>query len=89
MENDEIGYLMVYTKFEDDLWYITKNNKGEWKRSNKSYGNDVALMHKITPCLKTLSEDKDWLKQNQNSSLGKLLFKNGYLNLENSMKILI
>ena len=38
----------------------------------------------MSSCIKLIKSqcvDKEWLKQKQNSSLGKLLFKNEYLDL--------
>ena len=48
-------------------------------QNHANYGNNSTLMSRCIKLLKTLCIDNDWLKQNQNSPLGKLLFKNGYL----------
>ena len=63
------------------MYLITPFPYGSWRSSLSNYGNNSTLMSRCIKLLKTLCIDDDWLKQNQNSSLGKLLFKNGYLDL--------
>jgi phage/plasmid-associated DNA primase len=62
-------YLYVATLDKDGNTIISKT---------KSYGNTENLRNKIYSSLKTLCHDDNWLKEKQYSSLGKLLFKNGY-----------
>jgi len=74
-----IDHQSVFTKYVKELtvWYYDEY-KDEYKKTNKSYGNTVSLMKNIPPLLSTLCQNNYWLKQNANSSLGKILFDNGY-----------
>jgi hypothetical protein len=47
-------------------------------QTNRSYGNTLTLMEKLPTLIKTLCRNDNWLKEKQFSSLGKLLFMNGY-----------
>jgi hypothetical protein len=82
--DNENTYYSILTKYENYIWYITKNKAGEWVRSNKSYGNDISLMKKCIPLLKTLCVDNEWYKRTCLTSKGKLLFKNGIYDLHNN-----
>jgi hypothetical protein len=56
-----------------------ESHNREWYTSeNRSYGNTSTLLDKIVTFMKTLNVNDDWLKQSQSSSLGKILFENGY-----------
>lgn len=69
----------IIKSFSDDLRVvITSLGTGEKYLSNKSYGNTASLMEKILPFIKTLCINDNWLKQKQYTSLGKILFDNGY-----------
>ena len=76
--DDKNIHNTIITQFKDD--YLTYKDEC-WIRTRKSYGANRALISSCIKLLKTQCIDNEWLKQNQNSSLGKLLFKNGYLNL--------
>lgn len=77
--DDKSVFNTVIRMFSDDLRVvITSLNTGEKYLSNKSYGNTLSLMEKIIPFIKTLCKNDDWLRQNQYTSLGKILFDNGY-----------
>jgi phage/plasmid-associated DNA primase len=62
-------YLFVATLDKDSNPIISKI---------KSYGNTESLRNKLHSYIKTLCCDDNWMKEKQYSSLGKLLFKNGY-----------
>jgi phage/plasmid-associated DNA primase len=62
-------YLHVATLDKENNPIISKT---------KSYGNTETLRNKIYSALKTLCRDDNWMKEKQYSSIGKLLFKNGY-----------
>ena len=78
--DDENIHHTIITQFKEDLYYLTYKDEC-WVRTRKSYGSNSALMSSCIKLLKTQCTDNEWFKQNQNTSLGKLLFKNGYLNL--------
>lgn len=74
----------IIIRFSDDLHVATiEKKKGDEKgvvvvSPTRSYGNTENLRNKMYSGLAALSRDDDWLKQNQLSSLKKLLFRNGY-----------
>ena len=83
---DEINHLKVIGKYPDEL-VVLKEIKGKeggisYEKTTKSYGKNTRLMKQIIPQIKTLCMDDAWLENGENSSLGKLLFTNGYLNLK-------
>ena len=79
--DDKTSYYNIIKKYENELTLLTQTQDG-WKRSSKSYGNTLSLMEKIPVLIKTLCGNDNWLKQKQYSSLGKLLFNNGYFDLK-------
>lgn len=66
--------------FYHDVLLLDPLNKGN---SNKSYGTDSSLIPKLIPFIKASSEDRTWLRRTDDSSLGLLLFKNGYYDMKN------
>jgi len=82
--NNKTAYLKIITKYERYLRIMVFDTLTKiWMTSQtKSYGNCTGLMDKIIPLLKTLNVNNDWLKQKQYSSLGKLLFENGYFDFK-------
>ena len=84
--SDDIQYKKIIMSMSGDLRLINSDLKGNKYLSTKSYGSTKSLMD-ILPCLiKTLCVNDDWLKQKECSSLGKLLFNNGYLDFKNGFK---
>lgn len=81
--NNKTTYLKIISKYEMYVHLMVLNDKGEWVKSEfKSYGNSMSHMEKVIPLIKTLNINNDWLTQKQYSSLGKLLFENGYFDLK-------
>ena len=81
--DDHVLYKTIIMSLTDDLRIITTDKNGEPYLSNKSYGSCKTSMEKLPCLIKTLCKNDDWLKQKECSSLGKLLFNNGYLDLKN------
>lgn len=54
-------------------------------KTNKSYGNTLSLMQKLPELIKTLCTNNNWLDEMQYTSLGKILFNNGYYDFKQSM----
>jgi hypothetical protein len=77
--NDKTSYINIIKLHTEYLhtMYVDKNNKLVRNGTN-SYGSSSSLMEKMIPLLKTMNMNDDWLKQKQSSSLGKILFHNGY-----------
>jgi hypothetical protein len=61
--------------------FLHQSNASE-ERSKKSYGNTTRLMTCVFDFLKTECIDDNWLNLYESSSLGYLLFKNGYLDMK-------
>ena len=74
---DKTTYYKIIQKFKDKLFILTLKD-GEKVKTNKSYGNTLNLMEKIPTLIKTRCVNNNWLKEKQESSLGKILFNNGY-----------
>lgn len=73
--NDKISYFKVIKTLNEFLYTETANPK---IISKISYGNTLCLMERIIVLIKTLCVNNDWLNQKSSSSLGKILFNNGY-----------
>ena len=76
----DIVVINKIIKNHADKLYIC-DERGKVSKT-KSYGNTVPLMKRIPEFMKTLCVNDNWLKEKQNSSLGKLLFNNGYYDLK-------
>ena len=76
--NDTISHLKIIQLFSEKIHLLIKDGDGEIVRTNKSYGNTLNLMEIIPTLLKTMCRNDNWMKQKQYSSLGKILFENGY-----------
>lgn len=76
---DTMVHFKVISEYEDFLYVA--NDKGSVS-STKSYGNTGMLAKKVIEMIKTLCIDNNWLRNNENSSLGKLLFNNGYYDMK-------
>lgn len=69
----------VVIKHSDHLYQAHYDGEGKAVVSKtKSYGNTEQLRNRIYSSLFTLCKNDDWLDETQNTSLGKLLFMNGY-----------
>ena len=80
-ETGKTAYYTIIRKFEKELTILIPTPDG-WKATQKSYGNTLSYMEKIPPLIKTLCCNDNWLKQSQYTSLGKILFNNGYFDLK-------
>ena len=69
----------IHTEVYDEKKQIYVKNR------RISYGNTISYMEKMIPLMKTMNVNNDWLKQQQSSSLGKLLFKNGYYDFKTGL----
>jgi hypothetical protein len=83
--SDDIQYKKIIMAMSEDLRLI-KIMMGKPYLSNESYGSKKSLMDVLPSLIKTLCVNDDWLKQKECSSLGKLLFNNGYLDLKNGFE---
>lgn len=73
----------IIIRFSDKLHLLGKDGDKIVKTA-KSYGNTLTLMQRIPPLIKTLCTNNNWLDEMQYSSLGKILFNNGYYNFTES-----
>jgi len=81
-KNDRNTHNLIVSRFTDQLWVGVKNKSDILEASKvKSYGNTSTLFIQMIEKLKTLCIDDYWLKKTNSSSLGKLLFMNGYFDM--------
>jgi hypothetical protein len=78
---DETVIFKIINRFENKLHLLSYDKNGEVKISTKSYGNTSTLKKHLIVELKTLCINDNWLTESQFSSLGKLLFSNGYYDM--------
>lgn len=74
----ETAHYRVIMTMADKLFILTTDKEGNAVRTKNSYGNSEGLMRKLPKIIKTLCEDNNWIDVKQYSSLGKILFTNGY-----------
>lgn len=79
--SDEQTQFKIIHQFEDKLNLLTINKKNKLVIGKKGYGNSTNLQRTMIPQLKMLCINNDWLRDSENTSLKKLLFLNGYLDL--------
>ena len=80
-DNKNVHYSIL-SELKDHLHLITWNDKEcQWKQNTKGYGNDSVLIKKMMPFLQSMCIDDHWLSRKATSSLGFLLFKNGYIDM--------
>jgi len=77
-DNSQTSHFRVISTLVDKLFILTNDKDGNAIRTKNSYGNSEGLMKKIPIFIKTLCEDNNWIDIQQYSSLGKILFTNGY-----------
>jgi len=72
-ESELTSYRSVITRFEPHLRLPSEDGK-----KSKSYGSCLRLMDTVPQLIRTLCVDNNWLTRVRSSSLGKVLFTNGY-----------
>ena len=80
-ESEEIIFRII-SRFNDHLYVLTKTNDDTIKKTTKGYGNSTVLQRQMLPQLKTLCINNEWVTKSQFSSIGKLLYQNGYLDMK-------
>jgi hypothetical protein len=70
----------IIGRFTDSLYLMIKTAEG-MEKSAKSYGNTTVLQKYMIEQLKTLCINDTWFDTTRDSSIGKLLFTNGYMDL--------
>lgn len=88
--NNDTAYLNIIKQHSQFLHTMTlkhgKDGVDRWvKCPHKSYGNTLTNMMKLIPLLKTMNINDNWISQNQSSSLGKILFYNGYYDFKQGL----
>ena len=71
----------IISRFDEHLYLLTTNNNNEVKKTTRGYGNSTGLQRQMLPQIKQLCINNSWLTNTDISSLQKLLFKNGYLDM--------
>jgi hypothetical protein len=82
--NDTVVHNKIIISLKNNLFVLLKNNQGGILVTTTSYGNNLTLMNKIAPILKTMCINNDWITDMENTSLGKILFANGIYNFKTS-----
>ena len=77
-DTTETAHFRVIMSLCDDLFVLTEDKDGVVKKTKNSYGNTEVLMRKLPKLIKTKCENNNWIEVQQYSSLGKILFTNGY-----------
>jgi len=89
--NNDTAYLNIIKQHERFLYLMVqipckKSGQLVWIKSDtRSYGNTLTNMMKLIPLLKTMNINDNWISQNQSSSLGKILFYNGYYDFKKGL----
>jgi hypothetical protein len=75
----------IIGEFESSLYLLMPDKDGKLVKTStsKSYGSNTRMQNDMIVQLKSLEEcnNDNWMKETQDSSLGKLLFNNGYMDL--------
>ncbi len=80
--SDEQLHMKIICSLEKFLYVLIPTaDEDVFKIGKKGYGNSTTLQRQMIPLLKTLCIDNDWLRNKEGSSLKKLLFLDGYLNM--------
>jgi hypothetical protein len=77
-DTSETSHYRVIMSLSDKLFVLTNDKDGNPVRTKNSYGNSEGLMKRLPKIIKTMCEDNNWIDVKQYSSLGKILFTNGY-----------
>lgn len=80
-DKEEVIFKII-SRYTNLLYLLTTNSKGEVKVNKKGYGDSSNLKRQMIPELKTLCINNNWVKESEMTSIGKLLFKNGYYNMK-------
>ena len=83
-DKEEIIFKII-SRYNKHLYLLTIDNKGETKKMVRGYGNSTTLKRQMMPELKTLCINNNWMTETQFSSIGKLLFLNGYYDMKNGL----
>lgn len=81
-ESSSTAHRAVIMSLSDHLHLVRTSKDGIPCVSETSYGNTLSLMEKLPPLLMTMCKNDDWVKQSQYTSLGKILFLNGYYDMK-------
>ena len=82
-KTDRNTFNQIVSRFTNQLWVAVKNRSDNLEASKvKSYGNTTFLFNQMLEKLKILCVDDNWISRSYSSSLGKLLFNNGYFDMK-------
>jgi len=79
-DKEEIIFKII-SRFTDHLYLLTINNKGEVKVNKRGYGDSTVLKRQMIAELRPLCINDNWIIKSQLSSIGKLLYLNGYYDM--------
>jgi hypothetical protein len=84
-DNSTTAHRESIVKYSKHLYLLHETKDGFRASKTKSYGNTLTLMDKIPPLIRTFCVDNNWIKTSQYTSLGKILFLNGYYDFQESL----
>lgn len=78
--DNRIDMKRIIGRFASSLYLLKPDKDGKLTKTSKSYGGDTRMQNNMIEQLITLDEcrNDNWIKETQFTSLGKLLFNNGY-----------
>ena len=79
-DKEEVMFNII-SRYNEDLYLLTTNKNDEVKKMSRGYGNSTTLQRQMLPQLKSLCIDNSWLTDTNLSSIGKILYLNGYLDM--------
>ena len=83
-DKEEIIFSIV-ARFTDQLYVLIETKDGNIKKTNRGYGDSTALKRQMIPELKSLCVNNNWITNTQFTSIGYLLFQNGYYNMKSGI----
>jgi phage/plasmid-associated DNA primase len=76
--------LFYYLHKNKDYLRIILNITKEGKEIEENYGTSTSYQQRVIPQVKRAAQDKNWLRNTSDSSLGYLLFKDGIYDIKES-----
>ena len=76
--DSETTMFNIISRFDEHLFLLSVNHKNEIVKTKKGYGNTTTLQRQMIPQIKSICVNDNWLTATNLTSMNKLLFTNGY-----------
>ena len=76
--NEKSDYYRIIQKYSDHLHVLKQDKDDNIIKTVKSYGNTLDLMKKLPELISSRCKDDNWIDNVHDTSLRKILFRNGY-----------